>query len=69
MARSDDSEAKKQADARWNKKAYDRFIFTVRKDAKINGEFIRAQAASMGESVNGFLVKAVTYFVENNEQR
>ena len=63
------SEAKKKADAKWHKKAYDRFIFTVRKDSKINGDFIRAQAESMGESVNSFLVRAVTYFVESNEQK
>lgn len=63
------SEAKKKADAKWQKKAYDRFIFTVRKDAKINGEFIRTQAENMGESVNSFLVKAVTFFVENKEQQ
>lgn len=60
------SEAKNKADARWHKKAYERIPFDVRRDAEINGDVIRTHAASMGESVNGFLKRAVAETIERD---
>ena len=68
MARSDDSEAKKQADARWNKKTYGQLKLSLRKDSKINGDYIRAHAAARGESMNGFIKRAVTETIERDKQ-
>ena len=48
------------ATERYNKKAYDRILLKLRKDADINGEAIRAHAETKGESLNGFLLRAVT---------
>ncbi len=62
------SEAKAKADARWRKKALERIPFDVRRDAEINGDVIRAHAASRGESVNGFLKRAVTETIERDKQ-
>ena len=67
MARSNDTEAKKQADARFNKKTYDQIMLKVRKDSEINGEFIKHYAELHGESVNGFLLRAVTEAIERDK--
>lgn len=53
------SPAKKAADARYNKKTYERLAFDVRRDAILNGDFIRSHAYSRGESMNGFIKRAV----------
>ena len=53
------SKAHMDATNRFNKKAYDRIQMSVRKDADINGDVIRAHAESRGESVNSFLLRAV----------
>ena len=63
------SEAKKRADARWHKKAYDQLLLKIRKDAEINGDYIRAHAAEQGESINGFLVRAIAEAIERDKQK
>ena len=63
------SKAKSEADARWHKKAYDRLGFNIRKDVEQNLDFIRAHAEAMGESVNGFLVRAITEAIERDKQK
>ena len=68
MARKDDSEAKKRADAKFNKKTYDQLVLKVRKDSKINGDFLRAYAAERCESLNGFLLRSVTETIERDKQ-
>ncbi len=60
------SEAKIKANAKYNKKAYERVAFDVRRDAKINADYIRTHAASKGESVNSFLKRAVTETIERD---
>ena len=60
------SEAKKRADARYHKKAYERLAFVVRRDAEINGDFIRSHAEFMGESMNGFITRAVAEAIERD---
>ena len=51
--------AKAKADAKYNKKVYERIAFNVRRDAEINGDAIRIHAATQGESVNGFISRAI----------
>lgn len=46
------SEAKKANDMKWRKKAYDRLVFMVRKNAKISADVIRRYAESKNVSVN-----------------
>lgn len=54
------SKAHIEATNRYNQKAYDRILLKVRKDADLNADSIRTHAESRGESVNGFLLRAVT---------
>ncbi len=51
------SDAKKRANAKWDKKAYDRLEIRVPKGQK---ESILAHAAKQGESLNKFLNRAVS---------
>lgn len=60
------SQAKIDANERYNKKVYDRIHLSVRKDADINGDAIRAHAEARGESVNSFLLRAVTEAIERD---
>ena len=41
------------------KEKYDRLSILVRRDAKINGDYIREHAAARDESINSFLKRAV----------
>lgn len=63
------TQAKIDANARYNRKAYERIPFDVRRDAELNGEAIRGHAEKMGESLNGFLKRAVAETVERDRQR
>ena len=54
------SKAKAEADARYNKKAYEQIAFILRRDSSLSADAIREHAAAHGESVNGFLKRAVT---------
>ena len=60
------SAAKAEADARYNKKAYQQIAFIMRRDAAVNADMIKAHAAKMGESVNGFLTRAVMEAIERD---
>ncbi len=60
------SAAKAEADARYNKKAYQQIAFIIRRDAVVNADMIKAHAAAMGESVNGFLTRAVMEAIERD---
>lgn len=60
------SAAKAEADARYNKKAYQQIAFIIRRDAVVNADMIKAHAAKMGESVNGFLTRAVMEAIERD---
>ena len=62
------SKAKAEADARFNKKAYDQIVFRLRKDAKINGNNLREYVKSTGESLNGFIVRAITETIERDKK-
>ena len=63
------SEAKKKADARWEKKAYDRLLLRIRKDAEMNGDFFKEYSASRGESINGFFLRAAKETIERDKEK
>ena len=63
------SEAKYKANTKYIKKAYERIAFNVRRDAEINGDVIRAHAATQGESMNAFLKRAVIETIERDNLR
>ena len=48
-----------EINSEYAKKNYDLLIFLTRKDAQINGDVIHTHAAAAGESLNGFLKRAV----------
>lgn len=60
------TKAHMEATGRYNKKAYDRIELKLRKDAELNGDAIRAHAEARGESVNGFLLRAVAETIERD---
>ena len=53
--------ARTRANNKWNAKAYDRINLTVDKGKK---EQIKAHAESKGESVNGFINRAINETME-----
>ena len=62
------SQARIDANARYDKKACDRVLFRIRRDREINLDFIRAHAEAMGESINGFLMRAVEEAIARDKQ-
>jgi hypothetical protein len=63
------AQTKAHADAsnRYNKKAYDRLHVSLRKDAELNGEYVRAYAQARGESTNAFIVRAIREAIQRDE--
>ena len=59
------SEARKRASAKYNLKAYDRLEITVKKGHK---EELKAYAAERGESLNGFVNRAIAETMERDQQ-
>lgn len=51
---------------RYNDKAYDRINLTVPKGQK---DIIKAHAESQGESVNGFIQRAIAETIDNDKER
>jgi len=51
---------------RYNAKAYDRIEVVVPKGQK---DIIKAHAAAMGESVNAFILRAITQAMEQDKQQ
>ena len=58
------SEAKKKANAKYNAKAYDRLEITVKKGRKAE---LKAYAAGRGESLNGFVNRAIMEAIERDK--
>ena len=56
------------ASAKWRKKAYDRLVLILRKDDEFNGDCVKDYAVGRGESINGFLVRAITETIERDER-
>lgn len=53
------SEAKKKADAKFDKKTYDNIRLRLRKDAELNKNIVEEEAKKHGESVNAYVLKAI----------
>jgi len=62
---SPSSEAKKKADAKYALKAYDRLEIKVKKGRKIE---LQTHAAECGESLNGFVNRAINETMERDKQ-
>ena len=62
---SPSSEAKKKADAKYAIKAYDRLEIKVKKGRKAE---LKAHAAKCGESLNGFVNRAIMEAEERDKQ-
>ena len=56
MAKSD---AQIRANAKWERKAYDKILLRLRKDSELNGDALRQYAESRGESTNSFIIRAI----------
>lgn len=54
-----------KANNKWNAKAYDRINLTVEKGRK---DIIKAFADSKGESVNGFINRAITETMDREKE-
>lgn len=57
------SEARKAANQRWNKKAYDQILIHIKKGSK---DIIKDHAQSVGESMNQFIVRAIMAQIERD---
>lgn len=57
------TEAQKRANAKYNAKAYDRVELKVKKGKK---ETIKAHAEQQGESLNGFINRAIDETIERD---
>jgi len=62
---SPSSEAKKRADAKYTLKAYDRLEIKVKKGRK---DELKAHADECGESLNGFVNRAMNETMERDRQ-
>ena len=60
------SRAKIKANAKYNKKAYDTFLTVVKKGQKPD---LQAHAATMGESLNGFVNRAIKEALERDKAK
>ncbi|MEE0266282.1 MAG: hypothetical protein U0L18_11445 [Acutalibacteraceae bacterium] len=59
------TEAQKRANAKYNAKAYDRVELKVKKGKK---ETIKAHAEQQGESLNGFINRAIDEAIERDNK-
>lgn len=59
------SEAKKRANAKYNAKAYDRIELKVKKGEK---DKIKSHAESNGESLNGFVNRAIEETIQRDTE-
>ena len=62
------SPARIKANHKYHQKTYERIPFDVRRDNELNGDAIRAHAAKCGESLNGFLLRAVMETIERDKE-
>ena len=59
------SEARKRANAKYNAKAYTKLMVRIRKEDE---EEIRAAIEASGESVNGYIIKAIRQRMERERK-
>lgn len=63
------TENQKKASAKYDAKIYERISLLFRKDSKVNADFIRGYAESRNESVNGFLLRAVSEAIQRDNKK
>ena len=63
------SQAKIKANARYDKKTYDNVLVKIRKDSNLTLAMIKEYASSRGESVNSFIVRAITEAIERDKAK
>ncbi len=63
------TQSKAKANAKYVKKIYEKASLVVRRDAEINGEYIRLYAVSKGESMNGFIMRAIKETIERDKAK
>lgn len=62
------SEAKKKADAKFDKKTYDNIRLRLRKDAELNKTVVEEEAKKHGESVNAYVLKAIAERIDRDNK-
>lgn len=62
------SQAKYDANTRYNRKAYEQIAITVRRDAEINADTIRRYAEWKKTSVNALIKNLVEREIRGNEE-
>ena len=63
------TDAQKKARKKYDKQTYERIAFILRYDSKeLNGDIIRAHAAERGESLNGFITRAMYETIERDKK-
>ena len=60
------SKARQKANRKYNEKAYDRIALTVKKGEK---DKLKAHAEKQGETLNGFINRAISYQVQTDNER
>lgn len=63
------TDAQQRATIKFDKKTYDKIALILRKDEKINGNFIRRYAENEGMSVSGLIKRAILEAIENDKQK
>lgn len=58
------SEAQKRADAKYERKAYDKVLLRLRKDKEPTRDTITQAAAARGQSLNAFIIEAIQNKIE-----
>lgn len=58
-----------RATQNFDKKTYDKILLLLRKDEKINGDFIRRYAENEGMSVSGLIKRAILEAIEHDKQK
>lgn len=58
------SDAHKRATQKWEANNYDKILLRIRKDAEPTRETIAANAEKAGESLNGYIIKAISNRIE-----
>ena len=57
------------ANARYDKKTYARVLVRIRNDSELNLDAIRAHVAERGESLNGFIMRAIAEAIDRDKQQ
>ena len=66
MTENKNSKARIAANNRYNNKAYDRINIAIKKGQK---EIIKSHAASMNESINSFVNRAIDETIERDNEK